>query len=678
MSDGIFYDVARNTPPMVVPINPDGTKVIYNGHQYNDSPLASGRIGAFTDGRNSNARRSVYYAITNRLTFDLTSNKDLKLIADYTYCRNDKLGAFRSLPTANTWNATQTAVVDFTNGSIKDFYQEERYYEDGQVANVYFDYSHTWGDHNFSAVAGGNFEDFRSSQLIGRQQGSLSENLSILNINHGLIDKTNLSNTSYRTLGFFGRANYDYRGKYLFEVSARYDGTSRFAPGKRWVFNPSASAGWRISEEKFWEPLRSWWDNAKIRFSYGSLGNQQVSNYYYIDTISTTTMSNYTFDGAAKAGYAKASDPVTDDLTWETVVTYNLGFDLGLLRNRLSVSADLYIRDTKNMLTQMQTLPTVYGAPTPKANCADLRTKGYEITVSWRDSKTVLGKPFSYGISASQGDYKTTITKYTNEEGLLSYHYVGEVLGDVWGYRTGGLFKTDAEAALYQAAIDDKAVNNQVYSCADATMNHLMAGDMKFLDLNGDNAINGGKSTLADPGDQSIIGNTLPRYIYSLRGDLSWNGFDFAIFFQGVGKINWMPNASCLYFWGPYAEPTVSFIEKGFERLCWSEDNTGAYFPRRRAQQTSSAGALSVKTDRYLQDASYIRLKNITLGYTIPINKRVLEKLRVYVAGENLAYWSPMKRYCKTIDPEVAVSNVSKDCLYPYSRTFSVGVDITF
>ncbi len=679
-TDGIFYDVARNTPPMVVPYNPDGTTTMYtNGLHYADSPLASGRIGVFTDGRNRNARRSNYYAITNRLTFDLLPNKDLKLIADHTYMRHDKLGEFRSLPTANTWDKNQKKIVSFTNGSVYDFYQEERYYRNSQIANAYLDYAHSWGDHNFSAIAGGNFEDYRSSGLTIRQKGSLSDNLSIINHQHGDINKALLDNTSYRTLGFFGRVNYDYRGKYLVELSARYDGTSRFAPGNRWAFNPSASVGWRLSEEKFWAGLRNWWDNAKIRFSYGSLGNQQVANYYYIDTIDTGSL-DYTFDGEMKAGYAKASNPVTDNLSWETVTTYNLGFDFGFLRNRLNVSADLYIRDTKDMLTQQQTLPTVFGAPTPKANCADLRTKGYEITVSWRDQRTVAGKPFSYGVSASLGDYKTTITKYKNDEMLISSHYVGETLGDIWGYRTGGLFASDAEAAEYQATINDTAVNQQIYSGKNTATNHLLAGDVKFLDLDGNNVINGGDGSVNNPGDKRIIGNRLPRYIYSMRGDLSWNGFDFSIFFQGVGKINWMPDANCLYFWGPYSEGTVSFIEKGFERMCWSEDNRGAYFPRRRAEQARNgkSGALSVNTDRYLQDASYLRLKNITVGYTIPINKRIIDKLRIYVSGENLAYWSPMKKYCKTIDPEVAVTNANRDCLYPYSRTFSAGIDITF
>ncbi|WP_295940739.1 TonB-dependent receptor [uncultured Alistipes sp.] len=677
-SQGILYNVANNISPTFVPVNPDGTTFMYsNGIQFADSPIASGRGGVFTDGRNNNSRKNNYYILTNRLVFDLTRNKDLKLNADYTYRRRDNLGAYRSLPTAKTWNAMQTEIVDFTNGSIYNFYQEDRYYYNGHVVNAFLDYGHTWGKHTLTAVAGGNFEDFRSSKLSVRQKGSLSEKLSFINLAHGDIEQALETNSAYRTLGYFARANYDYAGKYLFEVSARYDGSSRFAPKDRWAFYPSASAGWRISEEKFWEPLSSWWDNAKVRFSYGSLGNQQVSNYYYFETISTGQLG-YTFNGTEKANYAYASNPITDGLTWETVITYNLGFDLGFLNNRLNVMADLYIRDTKDMLFPKGTLPDVFGAPSPKENCANMRTKGYEITVSWRDRRTVAGKPLSYGISASLGDYKSKITKYKNDNKKLTDPYVGMTVGEIWGYRTDGLFKTDEEAALFQARIDDTAVNNRVYSSSVVSDARLRAGDVRFRDLNGDNIVNSGENSANNSGDMRVIGNTLPRYTYGIRGDLNWNGIDFAVFFQGVGKIDWMPSANCYYFWGPYSFPTTSFISSDFEKMCWSEDNRNTYFPRRRSYQTSSAGSMAVKTDRYLQDASYIRLKNITLGYTIPINKRIVEKIRVYVSGENLAYWSPLKRYCTTVDPEVATTNATNDCLYPYSRTFSVGVDITF
>ena len=481
-------------------------------------------------------------------------------------------------------------------------------------------------------------------------------------------------------MGFFARVNYDYAGKYLFEISGRQDGSSRFARGNRWAFYPSASAGWRISEEKFWGNLKSWWDNAKIRVSYGSLGNQQVSNYSYISTLSTSMM-NYTFDSTNLAGKVSTPGAITEGLTWETVITYNLGFDLGFFSNRLTASADFYIRDTKDMLTSSQELPAVFGTSSPKINGADLRTKGYEMTLTWKDQVKLAGRSFYYSVSGSLGDYVTTITKFDNPTKSLSQHYVGKRLGDIWGYQVAGLFKTDAEAAEYQARINDRAVNNSVYSCGVAALAKLKAGDVKFVDRNGDGVINTGDNTVGKPGDRYIIGNSLPRYTYSFRGDIDWYGFNLSVFFQGIGHCDWMPPKTCSYFWSLYGFPASSFVPTDFESKTWTEDRRNAYFPRRRGYTTYSGSALGVNTDRYLQNAAYIRLKNITLGYTLPIKQnKAVEKIRIYATGENLWYWSPMKRHSKYIDPEVATasSNQSDDCIYPFSRTVSLGIDITF
>ena len=492
------------------------------------------------------------------------------------------------------------------------------------------------------------------------------------------IEKASQSISSYRTLGFFARANYDYKGKYLLELSGRYDGSSRFPQNSRWGFFPSASAGWKISEEPFFKPLKGWWNMAKVRLSYGSLGNQQVSNYYYWDTIKTGTLSML-LNGTSKTSYAQATVPVSSDLTWETVITKNLGLDLGFLDNRLNVTADFYIRDTKDMLTQAMTLPAVYGSSAPKTNAADLRTSGYEISVSWRDGFNLAGKPFQYGIAGSLGDYTTVITKYENPTKLLSDHFVGKRLGDIWGYTTDGLFATDEEAAAYAAVVNDKNANKGVYAGA-APTNILMAGDIKFVDVNGDGVINTGANTYDDPGDRKIIGNSKPRYNYSFRGDFNWMGIDFQMFLQGVGKLDWMPDANCIYFWNTYSYHRPTFIPKDFLEKCWSEeegaDNSKALYPRRRGRMAASS--YLVTNDYWIQDASYIRLKNLTVGYTLPLKSKNIEKVRFYFSGENLAYWSPMKKWTTTVDPEVATTSAYGDCLYPYAKTFSFGVDITF
>ena len=678
-SEGILWNITQNISPTIVPVNPDGTTTMYtNGIQFADSPIASGRGGVFTDGRNKNSRKVGYWVVTNRLVFDLT--KWLNITADYTYRRRDNLNSYRSYPTANTWDKNMKKITEMTNGSIYDFYQEGRSYLNGHVANAYLNVNKSWGQHNLTAVAGAQLQDYRSSTSTIRQKGSISDKLAFINMAQGTIERADESNTAYRTLGFFARVNYDYAGKYLFEISGRQDGSSRFARGNRWAFYPSASAGWRISEEKFWGNLKSWWDNAKIRVSYGSLGNQQVSNYSYISTLSTSMM-NYTFDSTNLAGKVSTPGAITEGLTWETVITYNLGFDLGFLSNRLTASADFYIRDTKDMLTSSQELPAVFGTSSPKINGADLRTKGYEITLTWKDQVKLAGRPFYYSVSGSLGDYVTTITKFDNPTKSLSQHYVGKRLGEIWGYQVEGLFKTDAEAAEYQAKINDRAVNNSVYSCNVAALAKLKAGDVKFVDRNGDGVINTDENTVGKPGDRYIIGNSLPRYTYSFRGDIDWYGFNLSVFFQGVGHCDWMPPTKCSYFWSLYGFPASSFVPTDFESKTWTEDRRNAYFPRRRGYTTYSGSALGVNTDRYLQNAAYIRLKNITLGYTIPIKQnKAVEKVRIYATGENLWYWSPMKRHSKYIDPEVATasSNQDADCIYPFSRTVSLGIDITF
>jgi TonB-linked SusC/RagA family outer membrane protein len=511
----------------------------------------------------------------------------------------------------------------------------------------------------------------------------LNETLASFSVATGVIT-LGQSISAYKTLGFFGRLNYDYQGKYLFEVSMRSDGSSRFAPDHRWAAFPSASAGWRISEEAFFEPLSNVWNNFKLRVSMGSLGNQQVSNYAYINQITTDNEMSYTFDGKNKAYYASVSAPISSGLTWETVTTYDVGLDWGFLNNRLSIVADGYIRDTKNMLTTSLTLPSVYGASTPKANCADLRTAGYEFSVNWNDRFTLAGSPFRYGVQAGIGDYVTEITKYYNPTKQISSYYEGMTLGEIWGFSVDGLFKTDKEAAEYQAQINDKAVNQRVYNSKGSGLNSLRAGDVHFLDLDGDNVIGRGDGTVDNPGDLRIIGNSVPRYHYLFRFNFNWKGIDLSTFFQGIGKAHWFPAAdqSSYDFWGPYAFPSTSFIHEDFSANVWSEENRNAYFPRPRGYQAYSGGALAEVNDRYLQDVSYLRFKNLTVGYTLPVAKKYIDKIRIYVSGENLWYWSPLKKYSKTIDPELAFTSGTyvnnSGTGYSYSRIFSFGAEILF
>lgn len=666
--------------PAFLPINPDGSIVQYPNQLYSGSPMGTGFLGAMTANNSWNSKVTRYIIIGNQL--DLDVSKHLQLTGYFGYKMRDPINKYRN----NTFEYSRA--IDkfntFTSGSVENAYTENRYSETQSNLDLYATYTRTWNEnHNFKMTAGTQYTDYYYSTMQAKQTDLANRDLATFAIASGVITLNQTINT-LRTFGVFGRFNYDYRGKYLLEVSSRADASSRFAKESRWALFPSFSTGWRISDETFFEPLLPVVNNLKIRFSSGSLGNQQVSGYYpYIDQISIDNIMNYTFDDNQRANYASVTAPISSDLTWETVTTNNLGLDLLFLNNRLNFSSDFYIRDTKDMLVASMTLPDVFGEITPKENNADMRTKGYELYMRWNDRFKIAGKIFQYGITGTFGDYITKITKFHNPDKVISDYYVGMTLGEIWGYRVGGLFASDEEAAEYQSKINDVAVNQRIYNSKGVNENRLRAGDVKFLDLDNNGEISSGARTVDSPGDLRIIGNTLPRYSYSARLDGTWNNFDLSLFFQGVGKRNWYPaNAQSSYdFWGPYAFPATSFIHKDFEKNTWSEENPNAYFPRPRGYQAYSGGALGEVNDRYLQNVGYLRLKNLTFGYTIPLNKKGLEQIRVFVSGENLWYWSPLKKYNKTIDPEITLTSNSyrtnSGIGYFYSKSFSINLDIT-
>ena len=673
----------ENVAPMFVPYNPDGSIVMYPADLRNVA-LGKGRTAALADPTNKHTIENLSLTLSNSLQLKL--HKDLTFDASYNI--NNYRRLYKDRTAANIYSDA-VGVTKTTTHYQKDTYRERPYEYTYHNVDAYFTYEHSWNkEHNFKAVAGMNYEKYRLVDNIVEQFGLGSDQIDSFNsVNDDTYWLVQQDISAYKTLGFFARINYDYKGKYLFEASMRADGTSRFAKKDRWGYFPSVSAGWRFTEEQFMEGVRHWWDNGKIRLSYGALGNQQVSNYLYLQTIGTGTL-NYLFDDSGKASYASVSDPMSSNLTWETVYTYNLGLDLSFLQNRLSFTGDFFIRDTKDMLTQSLTLPSVYGAATPTENCADLRTKGWELSITWRDQFKLGGKPFHYALTGQIGDYQTEITKYNNPTKLFDSYYEGKKLGEIWGYHVPKLFDTDEEAAAYQVAINNSSnVYQRVYNMQN-NLGRLMAGDVMFEDRDGSGSIGTGAGTVDDPGDMMIIGNTTPRYSYSFRIEASWNGFDISAFFQGVGKRDWYPTANkddiygANQFWQLYGYTIPSFITYDFMDDVWSEQNPGGYFPRLRPIQSYNGGPLGQNNDRYLQSVAYLRFKNLTIGYTLPVLKKYLSKLRIYVSGENLCYWSPLKKHCKLIDPELAISSGTykggTGTGYTMPRTFSFGVDITF
>ena len=532
-------------------------------------------------------------------------------------------------------------------------------------------------------MGGFNYDDYHYKRVYAKGYDLITTELSDLALisTETRTPEVGGNQSAWRVAGFFGRVNYDYKGRYLFEASARYDGSSRFARGHQFGFFPSASAGWRVSEEPFFKSLKPYINNLKLRASYGTLGNQNVGNFSYIRLVNFKTFAGYSFGDPVMARYTNLDDPVASNKTWEVSKQTNLGLDLAMLGNKLEFTGEAYIRDTDGMLTDGMDLPSVYGAGVPQMNAADLRTKGYELSLSWRDSFKVGGKDLQYFLKGTLSEFRSTITKFKNETKLLSNYYEGMELGEIWGFHIDGLFASDAEAAAYTSQVDQSYCN--------ANLNGgWKAGDLKYADLDGDGVIGIGANTLEEHGDKIKLGNGLPRLHYGFQTGFSWNGFDVSVFFEGTGTHYWYPSRYNFDFWGPFSLGYPTFLDKNFLSNCWSEDNPDAYFPRPRSNVASNGGGeLGRVNDRFIQNIRYLRFKNLTVGYELPkklISHVGLEQVRVYFSGENLAYWSPIKKYTTHLDPESCFDRGGdpvddlNNTSYPWQKTFMFGIDITF
>jgi TonB-linked SusC/RagA family outer membrane protein len=683
----------RHAPACFPPQNPDGTWLYFVdalGYRVNN-----GRQWAYAS-TNLNIEKRTDFANTTELT--ITPFTGLTLKANYSYRTYINHDTHRR--NLIEYSQYPGEVVVYNNGGAFDNYMTEKNSENiRQTVNVYGTYEHTWaGAHNFKVMAGYNYDDYHYKDVWSKGYDLITTELSDLDLIS--TDKrpaeTNGGQTAWRTAGFFGRINYDYKGRYLFETSARYDGSSRFATGHKWGFFPSVSVGWRISEEPFFAPVKHVVNNLKLRASYGTLGNQNVDNYSYMRLINFNTFSAFNFGDNVMARYTNVGAPVASDKTWETSKQTNIGLDLAMWGNKLEFTAEAYIRDTVGMLTDGMDLPAVYGASVPQMNAADLRTKGYELSLSWRDSFKLFGQDFEYFFKPTLSEYRSNITKFKNDTKLLSNYYEGMELGEIWGFHVDGLFASDAEALEYTSRVDQSYCN--------ANLNGgWKAGDLKYADLGGkvtydengnvisnepDGVIGIGANTLADHGDRIYLGNSLPRLHYGFQTGFSIAGFDVSVFFEGTGDHYWYPARYNFDFWGPYSLGYPTFLAKNFLDNCWSEDNPNAYFPRPRSNVASNGGGeLGRVNDRYIQNIRYLRFKNLTVGYELPkklISHVGLEGLRVYFSGENLAFWSPITRYTKHLDPESCFNRGGdpvddlNNTAYPWQKTFMFGVDITF
>ncbi len=517
---------------------------------------------------------------------------------------------------------------------------------DYNAFNAYLNYENSFGLHHVKASIGFNQENSTIEGFSSYRENLAINSIPFLSLATGTMNVSD-NESRYALRGGFARINYNFDERYLLEINGRYDGTSKFPRSDRFALFPSVSVGWRIDNEKFFGSLKNFFSLLKIRASYGNLGNQDVSGYYpYIATFSTGQV-NYLI-GNSKPLTAVAPGLVSPTLTWEVVTQKNLGLDFAILSNRLSGSVDVYRRDTKDMLTASEPLPSVLGVAEPRTNAADLKTIGFDVSIDWKQ-KITNGH---VGLSLIFSDYSSEITRYSNPAGLIGSYYVGKEIGTIWGLVTDGLFQSDEDA---------QSVNQ-----TNITGRKLQAGDLRFKDLDGNGKIDKGNSTLANPGDQKVIGNTTPRYSFGIRPNVYWKGFDVTVFLQGVMKRDVMLDATDFLYqyqsqWN--AQPKIGADY-------WTENNRDAYFP---APLVTNSADVTTPQTRFLQNGAYMRLKELTIGYTLPgplTGKMKMEKIRFYLSGYNIG---EMTRMIKSSDPEL-----SSGRRYPIHRSLSFGANVQF
>ncbi len=658
--------------PMYLPRNPDGSFII-QGAYTNNRDIAD---GTFADIMNGKSRaEDTDFETFNTSRIDVRLMEGLNIKGNYTFRNRLQQENVRIIatPFTNQPNGQGVALYKPNTETYKELQRTTLY----QAINAYADYTVSFSEnHSLNTLVGFNQEWNSFKRNIASRNGNLSQNLNSFNLATG--DNVFLTSTEEEwaiRAGFY-RLKYNFSDRYLIEFNGRFDWSSRFPTDARFGFFPSASAAWRVSEETFWSSIASIVNEFKIRGSYGSLGNQNIGPYDYISTLSIN-QSNYIANGG-RINYLTTPSPVSSNFTWETSTTTDIGLDMGFLDDRLQASFDWYQRDVVDMLTQGRELPSVFGASEPEENAADLRTRGFEATLDWRDRIAIGSKSLNYRIGVYLADSRTHITKFDNPNGDIQQYYEGQELGEIWGYTVQGFFQDDNE---YLTHADQTLVNERIRN--NYLINHPVSGDIKFADLDGDGRITPGDLTLDNPGDLKRIGNTTPRYSYGINLGADYMGFDVSVFAQGIMQRDWLPGTDNGFFWGPYTRQYQNFYPKSIESLAWSETNRDAYFPRLAVYAERGGpyeGAqLGVNSDKYLQNAAYLRVKNITVGYTLPsglTNNLKIASLRVYATGINLFTFSPLyeNNPDRTIDPE----QLGNGNDYPFTKTYAVGLDIKF
>ena len=682
---GLLYYVMRF--PTFFPFGiSDGSKLA-DGTYASDS-AATGEGLYFRHGNAYVANESIcsskdqYLTLGGNVRINLAPG--LSFYGDYTRGRyNYENRSMRQPYYVANWSFPKKAAV-----TTNDFLERTYVSKITNTYNAYFDYLFDiQKQHNFAIKVGANAEDLRYDSQSVKVNGVQDVEHPTLNLtdgkNEGIVDE---SLRHRATAGFFGRINYNYKEKYLLELNGRYDGSSSFRTGKQWAFFSSASAGYRISEEKFWTNIKPYVPTLKVRASYGSVGNQALDSWYpYISTMATETVSWVGTD-MNQVSTTTTPSAVNPDMTWEKIRTLDIGFDAGFFNNELNVTFDWYQRRNVGMLVAGNEIVRYAGiAVAPLENGGDMKTNGWELQIDYNHA---FNKDFAIYGTFTLSDAKSEITKWNNTTGALNSWYKGKKLGEIWGFETDRYFNSsdvNPDGTLKTGTPDQSYLQNGSF--------RFGAGDIKYKDLNNDGKIDTGKGTIDDHGDLKRIGNQLPRYEYSLRVGAMLKGFDVEVLLQGVGKRD-MWSTSSLFI--PHAAGAqMNIFENQLDY--WTESNQNARFPR--PYINGAFGSLSglpgnsgcnnfAPQTKYLNNLAYLRVKNFTVGYTLPQNltrKIFVEKLRFYFSAQNLFTFDHIDG---VMDPECTggssttytngMDMTMAGRAMPFNRQWSCGLQITF
>ncbi|WP_419051918.1 TonB-dependent receptor [Parabacteroides goldsteinii] len=642
-SNSLGATIPGDSRPLMPVYHPDGHFAGYCGDGYFTNQAAWLSQGGSAEMRNNNMYATAFAKLNPfeglEINFDYTYNY-------YNYSFKNHVREYIDYDA----DGNQGSIFPHTSPNQVSYNKRESQYD---VFNAYATYKKKINKvHALEGMIGFNQENATYKGVGLSRNNLIANDIPFLNLATGDRSTSDYMN-QWAIRGAFFRLFYAYDDKYLVQVNGRYDGSSRFPKDDRFAFFPTFSLGWRLSQEKFWKPIAHIVNDFKIRGSYGALGNQvllQGGNDMYYPYISTYTTGEvgYLFSGEKQMG-VYAPGLVSDQLTWETVKQWDLGFNFSMFDSKLTGEFDYYVRTTEDMLTKSKTLPSILGVSEPQMNAADLRTSGWEVALTW---KSALQNGLAYSATLSLSDYQAEITKYDNPtKNLSDNYYEGKKQGEIWGFVTDGLFQSDEEASSWNQS---KIVGYTQY-----------AGDIKFADLNGDGEVTRGENTVNNSGDLKIIGNETPRYNFGIRGIAEYKGFDFTLFFQGTMKRDIIPSKT--FYLSHYTSEWSVPQKMNYDY--WRENNRDAFFPRARM----NGSAVNENQTRFMLNGAYIRCKQLALGYTIPkyiTEKAKISKLRVYFNADNLFEFSGMP---DTFDPELATVNA-----YPFIRSFSFGANLTF